>query len=75
MKFKNKRQRIIYEALIGLGGKARLWDIAEKACLNTNGVSQTLGVMYGIRPCLPFYNGGLQEWEIYPPINNTEGVK
>ena len=61
---KNKRQRIIYQALVDLGGKATLWAIAEKSELNTNGVSQTLGVMEDVVPCQPFYDGGLQEWEI-----------
>ncbi len=63
---KNKRQREIYQALEDLGGEATLWDIAKKAELNTNGVSQTLGRMSGVYPCLPFYVGGLQRWKIKP---------
>lgn len=42
---KNKRQRIIHQALIDLGGKAGTRAIAERCGLNINGVSQTLGVM------------------------------
>jgi len=61
---KTKRQIKIYNALLDLGGKARLWDIAEKAELNTNGVSQTLGVMKDVYPCLPFQDGGLQVWVV-----------
>jgi len=65
---KNKRQRIIYQALLDLGGRATLWAIAEQAGLNTNGVSQTLGVMEDVYPCLPFWDGGLQEWMAKTPV-------
>lgn len=61
---KNKRQKTIYQALESLSGRATLWKIAETAGLNTNGVSQTLGCMEDVYPCLPFYDGGLQEWAI-----------
>jgi len=42
---KNKRQKLIYQALVDLGGVADTRRIAERCGLNTNGVSQTLGVM------------------------------
>lgn len=48
MKFKNKRQRLIYEALQRLGGSASCRIIAEEAELDVNGVSQTLGCMGSI---------------------------
>ena len=46
---KNKRQREILQALKDLGGQASVHDIAAKAGMNVNGVSQTLGVMAGVR--------------------------
>ncbi len=65
---KNKRQRIIYQALLDLGGRATLWAIAEQAGLNTNGVSQTLGRMEDVYACGPIREGGLQEWMAKTPI-------
>ena len=65
---KNKRQRIIYQALLDLGGRATLRSIAEQAKLNTNGVSQTLGVMEDVYRCLPWRDGGLQEWMAKTPV-------
>lgn len=40
-----KRQRKILETLIALGGRATTREIAAKAGLDVNGVSQSLGAM------------------------------
>jgi len=45
IEFKNKRQMVIYNTLIALGGTATIREIADKAGLNVNGVPQTIGVM------------------------------
>lgn len=58
-----KRQRIILAALAELGGKATTRQIAEKANLNVNGVSQSLGAMYQHVECLGG-RGGETRWKL-----------
>ncbi len=40
-----KRQKMILQALKDLGGKATIWEIAEKVNWNVNGVAQSLNAM------------------------------
>ena len=58
-----KRQRKILQALKDLGGEANTKQIAEKAGLNTNGVSQSLGAMYLYVDCLGG-RGGETRWMV-----------
>ena len=44
----SKRKQLIYEAMKRLGGNGTTRQIAAEADMNTNGVSQTLGVMYPV---------------------------
>ena len=57
-----KRQKIILAALVELGGEATTRQIAEKANLNVNGVSQSLGAMLQVI-CLGG-RGGETKWRI-----------
>ena len=58
-----KRQKIILAALKELGGETTTRQIAEKAGLNVNGVSQSLGAMYQYIECLGG-RGGETMWKI-----------
>jgi FaeA-like protein len=44
-----RRKQAIIQALVELGGTATTREISEQVGLNTNGVSQSLGTIDGIR--------------------------
>ncbi len=56
-----KRQKIILAVLTKLGDEATTRQIAEKANLNINGVSQSLGAMCQYVTCLGG-RGGETKW-------------
>jgi len=58
-----KRQRQIFDCLRELDGTATTREIAAKARLNVNGVSQSLGAMYELVECLGGH-GGDTRWRI-----------
>lgn len=58
-----KRQKLILAALGELGGEATTREIAEKANLNVNGVSQSLGAMYELVECLDLRAGDTR-WKL-----------
>lgn len=62
-----KRQLLILQALSDLGGEATIKQIAEKAGLNTNGVSQSLGVLDHYIICLGG-KGGETRWMLISKI-------
>ncbi len=47
-----KRQRLILKALSDLGGEATTREIAGKVSLHINGVSQSLGALFGYVECV-----------------------
>ena len=62
----NKRQRRkqdIIQALMDLGGQATIREISERAKLNTNGVSQSLGTIDGIRQ-IGMGRGSTTLWQV-----------
>lgn len=58
-----RRQRNILTALTDLGGEATTRQIAERAGLNVNGVSQSLGALYQNVECLGG-RGGETRWRL-----------
>lgn len=58
------RQRQILTALHDLGGQANTKQIAEKAGLNTNGVSQSLGALNGTYVQLVGRDGRQDIWKL-----------
>lgn len=67
-----KRQKIILAALTELGGEATTRQIAEKANLHVNGVSQSLGTMYQYVVCL-HGRGGETKWKL-KTINRYDSI-
>lgn len=58
------RQREILAALSELGGQATTNQIAEKAGLHPNGVSQSLGALVGTHVQLVGTEGGRSVWKL-----------
>jgi hypothetical protein len=58
-----KRQKNILIALAELGGEATTRQIAKKAGLNVNGVSQSLGALHQCVDCLGG-RGGETRWRV-----------
>ena len=58
-----KRQKIILSVLAELGGEATTRQIAEKANLHVNGVSQSLGALFKYVKCLGGRAGDIK-WKL-----------
>ncbi len=60
------RHRKIVQALLDLGGTATTREIAKQAGLNTNGVSQSMGWIEGVKE-VGMYEGADTRWHYDQP--------